>query len=464
VSRPTSLSTFLERAVPDPGVWLTAFGAAVLALLPGDAPGQEVEYELGEEVLVASGPNGRVLIEPHLATHPSDPDQLVGVSWVYPTEDGGRGAQQCATFRSTDGGLQWERQDLTSMGCGDPWISVSSRGIAVLTALGTHPSLPDSANHLLAFFSRDAGGSWHDVPQRLGEGHDGPRSLAAPDGTIYVVSGQAWRPGPEGSRFSIFLGRARPGRVYVDILPRLLPSNLNLNSDGFATLSDGTLVITYYDYQRPVPEGGFRSRAGALEGRRLWAMVSEDEGHTFSIPFLMTEECWYRPTFLAADTSDGPFRDRLYNVCEGREQTSVLLAYSTDGGEVWSAPTPIEAPAREAGSRSEPQVTVNGRGVLGVVWMDGRDDPGGRCYAPYFAASSDGGLTFGPAVRVATELSCPDPALAGEAATGRWPRGGDYFGFAAGADGRFHLLWPDARDGAFELRTAAVSVRVGTAR
>jgi hypothetical protein len=404
------------------------------------------------------------LIEPHLATHPSDPNRLLAVAWVHPASGGAPAEEHCATFHSSDGGRHWDRTDLVSVGCGDPWVSVTRQGTALLTALGTHPSLPDSTNNFMAFFSRDAGRTWHDFPQGFGGGYDGPRSLAAPDGTIYVLSGHAERDAQGKLRFTLFVRRARPGGAHVETMHRIVPSNLNQLSDGLAVLSDGTLMITYYDFQRPVPEGGFRSRAGALEGRRTWAVVSSDQGLSFSIPFLVTEKCWYRPTFLAADTSSGPFQDRLYHVCEGDEQRAVLLMFSTDHGEVWSAATPIEAPTSEAGSRSEPQVAVNGRGVLGIAWMDRRDDPSGRCYAPYFAASVDGGETFSPAVRVATGLSCPDASRAGEYPVRRWPTGGDYFGFAAGADGRFQVLWPDAHDGAFEIWTAAVSVGAGTPR
>lgn len=430
-----------------------------VAILPAEGWAQAVQYEVGENVPVAREADGRVLIEPHLATHPSDPDRLLGVAWVHLAGEPERAEEHCATFHSADGGRSWERHDLAGAGCGDPWVSLTDDGTAVLTALGTHAALPDSTNNLVAFFSRDGGRTWHDVPQGLGGAHDGPRSLAGPDGTIYVLSGQAWRPGAGRGRFSVFVGRVPPGQLYVDILPRVLPSNLNLSSDGLAVLSDGSLVITYHDFQRPVPEGGFRSREGALEGRRTWAMVSSDQGHSFSIPLLVTEECWSRPTFLVADTSSGPFQDRIYHVCEGEEQRAVLLMYSTDGGERWSAAMPIEPPASVARSRSEPQVAVNGEGVLGVAWMDGRDDPSGRCYAPHFAASLDGGETFGPPVRVATELSCPDASRAGEFPVRRWPRGGDYFGLAAGADGRFHVFWPDAREGTFEIRATTVSVR-----
>ena len=44
---------------------------------------------------------------------------------------------------------------------------------------------------------------------------------------------------------------------------------------------------------------------------------------------------------------------------------------------------------------------------------------------------------------------------------GRWSWGGDYFGLTAAADGRFHVLWPHARSGKFELMPAAISVVFG---
>jgi hypothetical protein len=431
----------------------------MMLVAPCGASAQEPSYEVSENILVARQPDGQVLLEPHLATHPSDPNILLAVGWVHLAADPASDEEHCATFYSSDGGRRWERQDVASVGCGDPWVSISSQGTAVLTALATHRSLPESSNNLVAFFSPDGGETWHDVPQGLGGGHDGPRSLAAPDGTIYVLSGHPRRD-PDGKlRWLAFVGRVRPGRAHVETMNHVLPSNLAQIPDGLAVLSDGTLVIAYNDYQRAVPEGGFRSRAGALRVTRTWAMTSSDGGASFSIPLLITEECWYRPTFLAADTSSGLFQDRLYKVCEGDEQRAVLVMYSTDQGDVWSTATSIEPPASETGMRSEPQVAVNGQGVVGIAWMDRRDDPSGRCYTPYFAASLDGGETFGPAVRVAAELSCPEAARSGEFPVRRWPTGGDYFGLAAGADGRFHVLWPDARDGAFEIWTAAVSIR-----
>lgn len=422
----------------------------LVAYLAGSTSAQELDISVGPNVLVAREAEGRVLVEPHLAAHPTDPGHLIGVGWVTTGAGDAARVEHCAVLVSRDSGRAWARSDLPGQGCGDPWISMTVQGTAVLTSLDLR-----SGSELQAHFSSDGGKTWSAIPQDFGGGHDGTRNIAAPDGTIYVLSGQPVRDAAGKSRFGILVGRVRPGRPHIDIMPRLVPSNLNLNSDGMVVLSDGSLLITYTDFQRPV--GGFRTRQGVLKTKRTWAMRSTDGGASFSIPMLVTDACYARPTFLAVDASNGPYRDRIYHVCDGDEESSVLFTSSGDRGEEWLEPRPIEPPATSPRSRTSPQLAVNGEGVLGIAWTDHRDDPTGRCYAPYFAASGDGGRTFSRSVRIAEELSCPDQDRIGRPAR-RWPEGGDYFGLAAGADGRFHLLWPDARTGVFELWSAAVTV------
>ena len=63
---------------------------------------------------------------------------------------------------------------------------------------------------------------------------------------------------------------------------------------------------------------------------------------------------------------------------------------------------------------------------------------------------------------VASAPSCPDTARNGRVAT-RWPEGGDYSGLAAAADGTFHVLWADSRDGIYRLWTAPVTVKTTAA-
>jgi len=429
------------------------------------AVSQELEIKVGENIKVSKDTNGMLFMEPYLAIDPSDPNHLIAVSFTSPTSDESDKDGNCVVFSSSNAGQTWSRHDLTGSNCGDPWISITSTGLAFVTALGEHSDLKDPERQLLVYTSADKGETWSEIPQSIGLNHDGTRSLAAPDGTLYILSGQYLKV-KENGRFGIYLGMAKPGEEKVETLPTIIPSNLNQNSDGLALLSDGSLVITYYDFQRKA-EGGFRSRAGRLKTTRSWAMISGDGGQSFSEPLFITEDCWARPTFLSVDASGGPFNDRLYYVCEGDNQKEILLTYSDDRGEEWTIRS-IESSAGPNGFRTEPQIAVNNQGIIGIIWMDRRDDPSadsynlyqtpkGHCYALYFSASADGGESFSKPVRVSSDLSCPDYEHLGYSAV-RWRTGGDYFGLVASQSGAFHLLWPDARSGSFELWTAKVSV------
>jgi hypothetical protein len=118
--------------------------------------------------------------------------------------------------------------------------------------------------------------------------------------------------------------------------------------------------------------------------------------------------------------------------------------------------------------------------VVGVAWLDTRDDPQGGPYHLYFAASSDGGQTFLPARRVTSSSSAPGGTgnrtlwqnfmrradrgaeLHLTSAAGRWPTGGDYAAMLVDANGAFRPVWPDARSGAFQVYTARIWVLPGT--
>jgi len=113
---------------------------------------------------------------------------------------------------------------------------------------------------------------------------------------------------------------------------------------------------------------------------------------------------------------------------------------------------------------------VNHDGVVGLVWLQHeRSRPERLCYRIYFAASLDGGKTFTPPRLVSDAVSCPDSKdnLAityppeGEQMIERFPRGGDYIGLTAAADGGFHPVWIDGRNGIFQVYTARIEARSG---
>jgi len=97
---------------------------------------------------------------------------------------------------------------------------------------------------------------------------------------------------------------------------------------------------------------------------------------------------------------------------------------------------------------------------MGIAWVDARHAPVGRTYYDiYFGASLDGGESFLPERRITEATSCPETDANGAIGRIFAQSGGDYVGMTAGPDGRFRLLWSDARDGAFHLRMASVTVQ-----
>jgi hypothetical protein len=141
----------------------------------------------------------------------------------------------------------------------------------------------------------------------------------------------------------------------------------------------------------------------------------------------------------------------------------------------------VDASAPGSASQFLPAVAVNDSGVVGVMWLDTRASAADDAYDVYYSTSLDGGRTFLPAVRVSSETSRPAgpgnmrPGLGRLRYSGdtlvmdflsgysRWRDVGDYIGLTADAKGVFHPVWPDSRDGTFQLQTARIELLSGAA-
>jgi hypothetical protein len=414
---------------------------------------------VGENLAVTRGWESRPLIEPYLIAHPHQADHLVGITTVSTAAADWSREQRCATVLSVDGGRTWTQTPIDVFACGDPWLAINGDGRAILTVLGRLSDSVDAPLHLFVFTSPDGGRTWQAKPQDLGVGHDHETAIADGMGTEYIVSSQGRRDTARRVRFSVYIARRRSGAGEFEVLQRFVPSNLNLNTQGLTVLADGSLVATFTDFQRPRAPGA-GAREGLLERPRTWALVFDAASPALEVPLLVSESC-ASGSFVASDHTAGAYRDRLYLICPDRDGTGILLHQSVDRGERWSSPRYIEPPTPRPKARTHPQVAVNKDGILGVSWLDGREDSTGHCYDLYFSASVDGGATFLQPTRVSDHSSCPD-SLRNGSTFDRWPRGGDYHGLAATSDGTFHALWPDARSGVFQTMTA--TLRVGFRR
>jgi hypothetical protein len=357
----------------------------------------------------------------------------------------------CAAFATFDDGKTWTRHDLGMKVCADPWTAINDDGSAVLAVL--------SESDLLVHRSADGGKTWPGRPVSFRGSHDHETLTVDPaSGAVYLLSSGYFPEAATGKkRPAIFVARSDDGGRTFQEPTRVFTSNLNSNTATPVVLSDGTFVASLDECQRSSTEGPLW-----LEKERHSVLTSKDRGKTFSVPMFVSESCGRGFPTLAVDPSAGPFRDRLYYLCNTYHFTDVLLHYSPDRGESWSRPIRANKGSGTRPYVRTPAIAVNKDGVVGIAWYDARNEKMKfkqifQCLDVYFTASLDGGETFLPDVKVTSQIGCADSPGNGDARY-RWPAGGDYFGLAARPDGDFALVWADSRDGMYRLRTTTVRV------
>lgn len=429
-------------------------------------------------------------VEPHVAAHPADPLRLlVGAIVTSPERDG---YWSCAVFLTEDGARSWRRHDFALTRCIDPWVLFLDDGSAIFTGIEIGDDASgDERFRLVSFRSEDGGKTWPGEPRSLGRAYDHelltrgdgggdgdeggargeareqgqglpPRSAGSSAASVYLTARRMRRTASGRPRHAVYVARSDDGaRSFVE-LAEIRPSNLALNPTGISFLPDGTLVISFWDFERDVD--GFEGR-GMLDRGRAWVIRSRDGGRTFSEPLFVTDDCasgieggFPGYPFLAADSTTGPHSGRLYHACVRPRFEGLSVARSTDNGETWSEGVVVGS-SGGAGERQArtPMLAVSGEGAIGLAWYDRRRGPEGVCQDLMFSASTDGGLSFVEPVRVSSETSCPVTAGNGRAARA-WPMGGDYSSLVGSPDSLFHVVWADSRSGVFQLRTATLRV------
>lgn len=477
-----------------PGLRLgTSIAAGFLVLasavaLPAGAAAQQIE--VGPNVHVSGARAGEAHYEIHLAADPADPASLLGASMVW---DSAAGRFGVVAYASRDGGLSWtESLDFFKTDyVNDPAVAFGPDGAAYLSAFGA-----DEGERVEMFVHRssDGGQTWSGVarvPVMDREWISVDRTGGAYHGRIYINGTRGARgiDGPGASGMSI-IHSSDGGATFQG--PNTLvvsdPLHYVIGMGNSVVLSDGTLVVLLGQWRNR--DAMMRPGDDLPPGPTGWlkAVTSTDGGDTFSASSTVADWFMHFPgsmmPYLAADGSEGVFRDRIYAVWadyrSGRGE--ILLASSRDKGKSWSAPVLVSDDARvDDGERRDhfmPMVAVNRNGVVGVTWYDRRDHPGNTGWMPRFSASLDGGETFLPSVAASTapfDYSRPDsgmvytnhstvgtpqggPAQAEVVFHGFNTNGGHTAGLAVTADGVFHPFWIDNRTGVPQTWTAAVTV------
>lgn len=171
-------------------------------------------------------------------------------------------------------------------------------------------------------------------------------------------------------------------------------------------------MIGFHDNRAP-PNGD--CSAGGL-----YVYRSDDGGETWTLPasgpaIANTSTVFRDKGYIAADTrpSTSPFAGNVYMAWDDINyagcpqvnfvRTDMVFSRSVDGGATWSTPITLAM-----GCLFAPVPAVAANGDVFVVWYDCNDG-----VRQMIRKSTDGGLSFGPAVAVASNLTPPPNPLIG---------------------------------------------------
>jgi BNR repeat-like domain len=446
---------------------------------------------LGAQGAILVGPNvmvsresGYPNVELMIAANPKDARNLIGSAIVStPVRD------KCVIYSSMDDGNTWVMVDLPQLpadGSGNAQVAFGPDGTAYFSMLGQIIGEGGSKQFVITLLrSKDGGLSWETMgTYGAGHGPDHDQVTLGADGTIYTTclcrfSDAAWSIG-------LFVSRENGAQTVGPMKIATAPEKMGVQSLNPLVLSDGVLFVPYYVFEPKELEERTKPEFD------VYAVTSRDGGATFSAPTKIGTQRLdpyahapspYAFVVFAVDKRSTKFRDRIYMLAaEAVEGRYVLkLSYSKDRGASWSGAkmvAPVEA-ATPYDNQYQPQIAVNRDGVVGMSWFDTREAARGGSYREYFTASLDGGETFLPAAKVASEASrigwadgdvlrptIDSPRTNGKGeiqfsmitSSNSHPNGGDYMGLVADENGTFHPFWSDTRTGSFQAWTAVVRV------
>ena len=335
-------------------------------------------------------------------------------------------------YTTGNGGKTWLHHCMGNLpgnfGDGDPGVGYDANGTAYITGIDATPS---GTGVIKYEKSTDNGATWS------------PTALAVTSIFSSGFTDKPWLeidtspPSPHVNNLYISL-------TDFDNLSPAISINVSHSSDGGVTFStlvvdtvdfptidqfsdlavgrDGTVYVTW---MRCVANGPTGDCGGTTA--TLMFSKSTDGGATWSAPTTVASVALAPDTcgafygclpntfervseipVIGVDTSTGPGAGNLYVVMYNWTGTfmQVLVSTSINGGSSWGPPVAV-APPTAIHDQFFPWLNVSDSGVVGVTWLDRRDDPLNISYEAFAALSTDNGATFGTNTKIASAMSNP---------------------------------------------------------
>jgi hypothetical protein len=365
-------------------------------------------------------------------------------------------------YASSDGGATWKRTCLNSIagdfGEGDPIVGYDLHNTAYIGGI--------DANHGIVFEkSTNNGGSWTAPAVAVSPLFSGGLTdkewmqidtyPASPRANAVYISVTQF---DSSSNSQITVSHSNNGgstwtRVAVDT-KQIFP-NVDQFSD-IATGKDGTVYVTW---MRCTANGS----SGDCGGTNASMMLSKstDGGNTWSAATVMFTArlapdpgfcCFYGSLpntsermsdipVIAVDNSNGAHAGNLYVTYYNwtGAYMQVFVATSSNGGATWTQKA--VAPATDTHDQFFPWVNVNHAGLLGVSFMDRRNDAANVNYEAFASFSANGGASFTPNIDLSAAPSNPfNDGFGGFFI-------GDYTGNAFSGNLTFYVTYTDTTTG-----------------
>jgi hypothetical protein len=385
--------------------------------------------------------------ETAIVIDPTNPQRLV-VAWNdYATGDSRNTI--IGYGWSTDGGVTWESSAydppaLAGVSTGDPTLTADGDGNVYLGILAYGNQ---AANGIYCAKSTDGGVTFGD-PVQVDVGGDKEYLAVDPEtGRLVIVWFNSGNPGG-----SIFYSMSFDGNASWTAPLQISDTVLSEQNGPVPAIGPGgEIYVAWTDFS-----GDRILFDRSLDGGGTWVGPDIEVTDVMQSGDLSGAGPFRNPLLvgMAVDRSEGPYRGNIYVVWSDARfgDPDILVAVSANGGASWRAPARINDDSQGNGiDQFQPWVAVDGTGRVHVSWMDKRRDRLNFEVDAYTALSADGGLSWGPNVRVSdvgtTAISVSTAGFFG-----------DYTGLAAGRNFAYPAF-PDSRLGTQDIWVDRIDAR-----